>query len=101
MNDLHELVRITGYTIEYFGVLVIVMGSIVATVRFLFGIGRNGSESAYHDFRGIFGRAIILGLDFLIAGDIIRTVVVSHTLTRPRVWRVSVYWASSLSSAPF
>ena len=29
----------------------------------------------------IIGRSILLGLEFLIAGDVIRTVIVSHTMT--------------------
>jgi uncharacterized membrane protein len=34
----------------------------------------------YSSFRQDIGRAILLGLEFLIAGDIIRTVVVAPTI---------------------
>ena len=43
---------------------------------------RTESEGAAYDtFRRQLGRSIILGLEFLIAGDIIRTVIVADTLT--------------------
>jgi uncharacterized membrane protein len=37
-------------------------------------------DLAYKDFRRNLGRSILLGLEFMIAGDMIRTVVVSATL---------------------
>ena len=81
MDLLHSLVRTTGTMIEYFGVFIIVAGCLVATLWFLLNAKRVGLSHAYREYRRIFGRAIILGLDFLIAGDIIRTVIVSHTVT--------------------
>ena len=38
-------------------------------------------SDVYHEYRQIIGRSILLGLEFLIAGDVIRTVIVSHTMT--------------------
>lgn len=40
---------------------------------------RNGAE-AYHAMRGAFGGAILLGLEVLVAGDLLRTVAVDPTL---------------------
>jgi uncharacterized membrane protein len=40
---------------------------------------RNG-KSAYHTMREAFGGAILLGLEVLVAGDLIRTVAVAPTL---------------------
>ncbi|MBV7336334.1 DUF1622 domain-containing protein [Chloroflexi bacterium TSY] len=97
MNDLQELVRILGYAIEFLGVFVIVAGSVVATARFLYMISRSGPSTAYNDFRSVFGHAIILGLDFLIAGDIIRTVVVSHTIESVMVLGIIVVIRAFLS----
>ncbi len=42
---------------------------------------RCGWLEAYQQFRQNLARSIILGLEFLIAGDIIRTVTVDQTLT--------------------
>ena len=97
MSDLQELVRMTGYTIELFGVFIIVIGSVISTLRFLFDLSRKGPSVAYHELRTVLGRAIILGLDFLIAGDIIRTVIVSHTLTSVGVLGIIVIIRAFLS----
>lgn len=59
--------------------LAIVVGTVLATVAYLRrGAGRPDS---YRQFRENLGRAILLGLELLVAGDIIRTVVVSPSLT--------------------
>jgi uncharacterized membrane protein len=68
-----------GRAIDAVGVLVIVAGALLATGRFF--IKRHGVVSkSYRLYRQDLGRAILLGLEFLIAGDIIRTVVVAPTL---------------------
>ncbi|WP_250461227.1 DUF1622 domain-containing protein [Microbulbifer litoralis] len=79
-RDFLELIKITGYAIESFGVLVVLIGSFVTTSQFLRSYRRLASGEAYRVFRRDLGRAIILGLEFLIAGDIIRTVVVADSL---------------------
>jgi uncharacterized membrane protein len=68
-----------GRAVDAVGVFVIVAGAILATGRFL--VKRHGLASkSYRLYRQDLGRAILLGLEFLIAGDIIRTVVVAPTL---------------------
>jgi len=52
---------------------------------------------AYQAFRSDVGRAIILGLEFLIAGDIIRTVTVTQTLESMGVLVVIVLIRSFLT----
>lgn len=61
------------------GVLVLLIGTIHATVCFVFK-RQEGTESPYRTYRKKMGRAILLGLEFLVAADIIRTVVVSPTI---------------------
>jgi len=56
-----------------------VIGAIIATTRFLLK-SQADALNAYHVCRQDLGRAILLGLEFLVAGDIIRTVVVHPTL---------------------
>lgn len=79
--DFKELISISGYAVESIGVLVIIAGSIVSSLRFLRYFRDQLDGEAYGIFRRQLGRSIILGLEFLIAGDIIRTVVVADTLT--------------------
>jgi uncharacterized membrane protein len=68
-----------GRAVDAVGVLVIVAGAILATGRFFTKRHGVGNKS-YRLYRQDLGRAILLGLEFLIAGDIIRTVVVAPTL---------------------
>lgn len=75
-----ELISTAGYAIEAVGVLVIVVGTILASVAFVRSYRRLPEGVAYRAYRRQLGRSIILGLEFLIAGDIIRTVVVADTL---------------------
>jgi len=79
--DFKELISIAGYGIETIGVLVIIAGSAVSWYRFLSNFNKEPEGVAYDVFRRRLGRSIILGLEFLIAGDIIRTVIVADTLT--------------------
>lgn len=76
----NEIISTSGYVIEAFGVLVVMIGSIVSTFKFATTFQQLPEGVAYKTFRRQLGRSIILGLEFLIAGDIIRTVIVSDTL---------------------
>ncbi len=66
--------------IEAVGIAIIVAGSLAATGLFLRRLSRRDlfSES-YHGYRENLGRAILLGLEFLVASDIIGTVAVHPT----------------------
>ena len=76
-----EFISVAGYALETVGVVVIFFGAISAAVRARGQLSIVGGDRLILEFRREFGRAIMLGLEFLIAGDIIRTVVVAHTLT--------------------
>ncbi|MDR4504840.1 MAG: DUF1622 domain-containing protein [Candidatus Scalindua sp.] len=78
--DFKGLITLAGYGIETIGVLIIVAGSLVPSFRFLLHFTKEPEGLAYRIYRRQLGRAIILGLEFLIAGDIIRTVIVADTL---------------------
>lgn len=65
--------------VEITGVSVILLGALAATVRFLVQWLRAGLSGAYREYREHLGRAILLGLEFLVAGDIINTVAVDPT----------------------
>ncbi len=61
------------------GVVVIVLGILVATVRVFVSAPPAGLDR-YMAYRQNLGRAILLGLELLVAGDIIKTVAVAPTL---------------------
>jgi len=79
MERFRSFVETAGAALDAAGVLVVVGGALVATVR-LFVQRLRGVGEYYRGFRQDLGRAILLGLEFLIAGDIIRTVAVAPTL---------------------
>ena len=75
-----EVVGYLGYALEIAGVAVIILGAVSAIARFSYRKVISSGGRSYHEFRQTMGRAMLIGLDFLVAGDIIRTVVVDHTL---------------------
>jgi uncharacterized membrane protein len=70
--------EIVGIAVDTAGVCIIIIGAITGTVRFLLR-KPSGPISPYRMYRQDVGRALLLGLEFLVAGDIIRTVVVDPT----------------------
>jgi len=79
MERFRSIVEILGTGLDAAGVVIVAGGAVVATVRVLFH-RVSGVGEYYRGYRQDLGRAIVLGLEFLIAGDIIRTVVVAPTL---------------------
>ena len=78
--DYDRLVTGIAHTIELAGIAVLVAGGILATLAFLGRIVRHhGFTDAYHAYRADLGRAILLGLEFLVAADIIGTVAIEPT----------------------
>jgi uncharacterized membrane protein len=66
--------------IEVAGICVIVVGGMIATAVFV-KQWKAGFDEAYRSYRKHLGRAILLGLEFLVAADIIGTVAVEPTFT--------------------
>ena len=97
MTPLREIFGIAGYVIEAAGVITIVVGFILSAVWFAGRLRRLESLEAYQQFRQDLARSIILGLEFLIAGDIIRTVVVADTLENVAILGLIILIRSFLS----
>ena len=64
--------------IELAGIATIVIGALIALGRYLFALQENGRE--FSTLRHDLGKAILLGLEFLVVGDIIATVTVDPTM---------------------
>ena len=79
-NDVIEKI---GMTIDAAGVVVIVTGAAIAFVASVVRLSRRESD-VYRRFRQQLGRAILLGLELLVAGDIVGTVAASPGLTDQR-----------------
>ena len=90
-----EIVETAGKALDGFGVAVIVIGIIVATLAYL--RRRSQERSAYRVYRQQVGRAILLGLEILVAADIIRTVAISPSFTSVGVLAIIVAIRTFLS----
>ncbi|MDH5648983.1 MAG: DUF1622 domain-containing protein [Gammaproteobacteria bacterium] len=92
-----EIISFAGYAIEAVGVLVIVLGMGIFSVIFIRTYRHSPEGVAYQIYRQQLGRSIILGLEFLIAGDIIRTVIVADTLENIAILTLIIVIRSFLS----
>ncbi len=84
--------------IEAFGIGIIVLGAIAATVAFVWDL-RAGFGTAYRSYREHLGHAILLGLEFLVAADIIGTVAVEPSFENLGVLAIIVAIRTFLSFA--
>jgi len=79
MERITYYIEISAKFIEVTGVIVIVVGTLLALMRYL--IKKQGKNSrSYRVLRKELGKAILLGLEILVAADIIATVVTKPTL---------------------
>ena len=92
-----DVVEQVGLVIDAAGVLVVVAGIVMAAVRLL--TEASVPLGKYKQFRQDLGRGILLGLEFLVAADIIRTVAVTPTLESVMVLGLIVVIRTFLSLA--
>lgn len=97
MPTFKEAVEGVGLVVDAAGVVAIVLGLLIATVRYAMAGLRD--DGGYRRFRQDLGRGILLGLEFLVAADIIRTVAVVPTLQDVLVLGVIVLIRTFLSMA--
>ena len=98
MGDFKRWIEVTGEAADGLGVLVIAAGLVVATERFAARL-RRGEAEVVRKYRHDLGRGILLGLEFLVAADIIRTVAVDPTWESVRVLGLIVLIRTFLSVA--
>ena len=77
--EVREFVEVAGTAAEIAGVVLIVGGLVIATVRYA-AFRRGATASPYQRYRQDLGRAILLGLEVLVAADIVRTVAFTPTM---------------------
>jgi uncharacterized membrane protein len=71
-----EVIETVGKTIDAVGVATIAIGALIAAAVAVTRLNRKTGD-VYRVFRQQLGRSILLGLEFLVAADIIRTVAVT------------------------
>lgn len=93
-DDVMETV-VRGF--ELAGVVILVVGSLAAIVSAALSYRRVGGHRAYELARRKLGRAILLGIEFLIVADIVMTITVDPTLTSAATLGVIVLVRTFLS----
>jgi uncharacterized membrane protein len=96
--DFQGAVESAGRIVDAAGVVAVVAGAVLAAA---FAAGRllRREEQVYGRFRRFLGRSILLGLELLVAADIIRTVAVTPTLESVGVLAMIVVIRTFLSWA--
>lgn len=73
---IREWINLAGLAIDLAGVAIVLIGVTTSSLGFLWRLMRG--LPAYLPYRQEVGKSILLGLEFLVGGDIIRTVSVEH-----------------------
>lgn len=97
MSSLDHVIALIGVVLEAVGVLIIALSCAIPILRLTIRLRTLGLDDAFAEVRTSVGRGILLGLEILIAGDIIRTVAVAPSLESVAVLAVIVLIRTFLS----
>lgn len=75
-----EIIRVANRVLEMAGLAVVLVAVAVSSLVFLRRLARDDFEASYRSYRADLGRGVILGLELLIAADIVRSVIIDPTL---------------------
>ena len=70
-----QWIHLVGVGIEVFGVFIIVVG-IIWSSRYIY---RGASATRYDSYKISIGRSLLLGLEVLVAADIVKTIAIELT----------------------
>ncbi len=74
-------IETAALAMEGLAIAVIVIGILYGALRFLLALIRRGDgRAAYAELKSVMGRGLLLGLEILVAADIVRTVALTPTL---------------------
>ena len=71
-------IRLVGTCIEIFGVFIIVAGIVWSTYH---SVHRRLDQGLYDQYKIHIGRSLLLGLEVLVAADIVKTIAIELTFT--------------------
>ena len=94
--DYNHAVERIGEVIDAAGVAVIVVGMLISAGAAAVRLERR-EPGTYRHFRQQLGQTILLGLELLVVGDIVRTVAAAPTLTSVGVLAIIVLIRTFLS----
>ena len=96
MEAIRSTIEMAALGIESLAVAVIVISTINGTVHFILHT-RRGVRDAYEQYKVRLAKALLLGLELLVAADIIRTVALEPTLPNVLILAVLVVVRTFLS----
>ncbi len=77
--DFKQAADVVGTGFQVVGIAVLVIGALLAFVLYLKAPRRRDTPTAYSDLRRDLGKAILVGLELLVAADIISSVAINPT----------------------
>lgn len=77
---MYDFVRGSVTILEAAGTITILAGAGIATLICLRQTWRSGFEASYPLYRANLGRSILLGLELLVAGDILKSLVIAPSI---------------------
>ncbi|MDQ0770427.1 putative membrane protein [Pseudarthrobacter defluvii] len=101
--EFRQIIETVGQLVDFAGVAVMVVGALVSLPLAMRGHQPRKLPPAapklsfYRSYRQLLGRSILLGLELLVAADIIRTVAVTPTFVSVGVLAVIVLIRTFLS----
>ena len=94
--DYNHVIDRTGEVIDAAGVVVIAVGTVIATGAAALRLARR-EAGGYQRYRQQLGQTILLGLELLVAADIVRTVATEPTFSSVGVLAIIVLIRTFLS----
>jgi uncharacterized membrane protein len=76
---MRSVIEYAALAIEVLAVAIILIAIVHGTLRYLIRVNQKVSD-AYQQLRAQLGKALLLGLEFLVAADIVRTVALEPSL---------------------
>lgn len=92
-----EVARVVADLVEILAVIVIAVGVVIALVGGARQWIRTSADDAFGVFKRYISRGLLVGLDLLIAGDVIKTVTLEPTLENATVLGILVLIRTFLS----
>lgn len=77
---MQDFAHLSSLVLEGASFAVILFSVAIATVYFLARVAKDDFEANYKAYRANLGRGILIGLELLIAADILKSVVIDPTL---------------------
>ena len=76
-----ELIKLTSIIIEYLAAAIITCMVGYSTARYIILLirKRNTPDANYREYKNMLGKGLLLGLEILVAADVIRTVALEPT----------------------